>query len=82
MVLRKGLSRNEILNFLMCLKHGTHADLIAGNDLIQLISCKAFRLEPANCDQNSGNITVDGELVDYGPIQAEVFPDIVQVLVP
>lgn len=47
---------------------------------MELIPVRAFRIEP---DMNErGCMTVDGEHVDYGPIQGEVFPGLARVMVP
>lgn len=45
-----------------------------------LLPVKAFRIEPDMTER--GYITVDGEHVEYGPIQAEMFPSLGRVLVP
>ena len=43
----------------------------------EIVKVKAFRLEPLN---SSGTICVDGERVDYGPIQAQVLPGVSRVM--
>lgn len=45
-----------------------------------MIQVKAFRIEPS--EGITGHITVDGEQVDYGPIQGEIFPSLVNVMSP
>lgn len=45
-----------------------------------MIPVKAFRIEPA--EGVSGHLTVDGEEVDYGPLQAEIFPSLATVMTP
>jgi sphingosine kinase len=42
-----------------------------------MIPVTAFRLVP---ETSGGHITVDGETVDYGPIQAEMMPSLVNVM--
>ncbi|KAF5279753.1 hypothetical protein FQA39_LY05443 [Lamprigera yunnana] len=46
----------------------------------EMFAVKAFRIEPDECEH--GYLTVDGEIVQHGPIQAEVFPSLVKVMVP
>lgn len=43
-----------------------------------MIPVKAFRIEPA--EGQVGYLTVDGEAVDYGPLQAEVFHSLANVM--
>lgn len=45
-----------------------------------MIPVKAFRIEPA--EDSGGYLTVDGEKVDYGPLQAEIFPSLASVMTP
>ena len=47
---------------------------------VEMIPVKAFRIEPA--ESTNGHLTVDGENVDYGPIQAEIFPSLATVMCP
>lgn len=47
---------------------------------IDMIPVKAFRIEPE--EGVNGYITVDGERVDYGPLQAEIFPSLATVMSP
>lgn len=44
-----------------------------------MIPVRAFRIEP---EGTNGHMTVDGEEVDYGPLQAEVFPSMANVMSP
>lgn len=48
---------------------------------VDMIPVKAFRIEPME-GANNGHITVDGEEVDYGPLQAEIFPSLASVMTP
>lgn len=43
----------------------------------EMIPVTAFRLEP---ETSGGHMTVDGEVVDYGPIQAELMPSLANVM--
>lgn len=79
LIIRGGVSRSQLLSFLLGLSTGTHLPN-PSNEFIQMIPCTAFRIEPGATQQ--GFMTVDGEKVEYGPIQGEVFPSIAQVIVP
>lgn len=78
LVIRAGASRQEIFKFLISLSSGTHIPTTP-NQYIEMIPVTAFRIEPAG---TQGHYTVDGERIEYGPIQAEIFSGIAQVLVP
>lgn len=78
LVIRAGATRQEIFKFLMGMSSGTHIPT-APNQYIEMIPVTAFRIEPSG---SQGHFTVDGERIEYGPIQAEIFPGISQVLVP
>ncbi|XP_061714862.1 sphingosine kinase 1-like [Cydia pomonella] len=77
LIIKAGISRSQLLSFLLGINNGNHAE--SNNEYIKLIPVSAFRIVP---EGPGGTLTVDGELVEYGPIQAEVFPNIVNVLVP
>ncbi|XP_025155147.1 sphingosine kinase 2 isoform X2 [Harpegnathos saltator] len=76
LIVKAGITRANLLHFLLGLSSGTHV-MCAGVDMIPV---KAFRIEPM--EGTSGHITVDGEEVDYGPLQAEIFPSLATVMVP
>lgn len=65
-----------VFQFLLGLSNGTHLTRSG----IDMIPVKAFRIEPE--EGIHGHITVDGERVDYGPIQAEIFSSLVSVMSP
>lgn len=77
MIIRGGVSRSVLLSFLLGLSSGSHLQI--KSDHISLIPVTAFRIEP-NGDE--GCLTVDGERVEYGPIQGEIFPSLAKVMVP
>nr|XP_034831270.1 sphingosine kinase 1 [Maniola hyperantus] len=77
LIIKAGISRSQVLSFLIGMSQGNHSD--ANNEYIKMVPVSAFRIVP---EGPNGYLTVDGELVEYGPIQAEVFPNIVNVLVP
>ncbi|CAG4946790.1 unnamed protein product [Parnassius apollo] len=77
LIIKAGITRSQILSFLIGMGEGNHADI--NNEHIKMIPVSAFRIIP---EGSNGYMTVDGELVEYGPIQAEIFPNIVHLLVP
>ncbi|XP_030753752.1 sphingosine kinase 1-like [Sitophilus oryzae] len=82
LVVKYGASRTQLLQFLLGLSTGAHAinNNRSSGEYIKLIPVNAFRIEPDMTE--NGYITVDGEHVDYGPIQAEIFPELGRVMVP
>ncbi|XP_017011131.2 sphingosine kinase 1 [Drosophila takahashii] len=77
-IIRSGVSRHQLLNFMLSLNTGTHLPEDGENDpFIKVVPCRAFRIEPSSSD---GILVVDGERVDYGPIQAEVMPGLINVM--
>lgn len=77
-VIRSGASRQDLFKFLIGLSSGTHVPE-QRNEFIKMIPVTAFRIEPTG---TQGKMTVDGEAVEYGPIQAEIFPGLAAVLAP
>ncbi|KAH8294494.1 hypothetical protein KR044_005276, partial [Drosophila immigrans] len=75
-VIRAGVGRSQLLNFLLSMHNGSHLPE-AEDPHICVLPVTAFRIEPC---ANNGILTVDGERVDYGPIQAEVFPGLINVM--
>ncbi|XP_030385372.1 sphingosine kinase 2 [Scaptodrosophila lebanonensis] len=77
-IIRTGISRPQLLNFLINMSSGTHLPEKNG-EFVKVLPVRAFRLEPYD---DHGIITVDGELVEFGPLQAEVLPGIARVTIP
>ena len=71
--IRGDATRAQVLHFLTALDAGSHINL----PYVYLVPVHAFRLEPHSTD---GRITIDGELIDCGPIQAEVLPSIARIM--
>ena len=67
LVMRKGTSRLELLKALLRFGRGKHLDL----PHMEYYQVRSFRLEPHT---KKGLLVVDGELVDYSPIEMEVIP--------
>ncbi|XP_046747091.1 sphingosine kinase 1-like isoform X1 [Diprion similis] len=74
LIIRAGITRAHLLQFLLGLSNGSHLNCPG----VEMIPVKAFRIEPA--EGMVGYLTVDGEAVDYGPLQAEVFPSLANVM--
>ncbi|XP_063243589.1 sphingosine kinase 1-like [Bacillus rossius redtenbacheri] len=75
LIIRAGITRGQMLQFLLGLSSGSHLQC----DHVEMIPVTAFRLEPEE-GGGAGHITVDGELVDYGPMQVELMPSLASVL--
>ncbi|MEM8827974.1 MAG: diacylglycerol kinase family protein [Cyanobacteria bacterium P01_G01_bin.19] len=65
LIMRKGTSRLEILQALLRCGKGKHLNL----PHMEYYKVRSFRLEPLT---KKGLLVVDGELVDYSPIEMEV----------
>lgn len=64
---RAGISRGALLKLFLAMEKGAH--LAANCQHLVHTKVRAFRLEPQS---PKGIITVDGEVVEYGAVQAEV----------
>ena len=69
LIMRKGTSRLEILQALLRCGKGKHLDL----PNLEYYKVRAFRLEPLT---DKGILVIDGEPVDYSPIELKVIPDL------
>nr|XP_033496643.1 sphingosine kinase 2 [Epinephelus lanceolatus] len=73
---RAGISRATLLRLFFAMERGTHHSV--SSPYVSHITCKAFRLQPLS---TRGTLTVDGELVPYGPLQAQVHPSMARLIV-
>jgi len=73
-MVRAPVSRVRLLKLFDAMEDGTASD----DPAVETVRVSAFRLEPLG--QRQGALTVDGELVDYGPIQARVLPSLARVM--
>ena len=55
-----------MLKMFLNMENGGHADM----DAVEIIKCKAFRLEPLN--ESGGNLSLDGEEIGYGLVQGSI----------
>lgn len=77
-IIRGGISRSQLFSFLINMSSGTHLPP-KNTEFITVEKVVAFRLEP---HENKGILTVDGERIENGSIQARIFPSAVKVMVP
>ncbi|KAF0290205.1 Sphingosine kinase 1 [Amphibalanus amphitrite] len=74
-IIRAGVTRSQVLRYLLGLADGQHTEL----PFVERIAVRAVRLVPETA---GGYITLDGEVVQYGPVQAEVRRGLGRVLCP
>ncbi|XP_069551906.1 sphingosine kinase 2 [Brachyistius frenatus] len=73
---RAGISRATLLRLFFAMERGTHHSVTS--PYVSHVTCRAFRLQPLS---TRGTLTVDGELVPYGPLQAQVHPSMARLIV-
>ena len=73
LILRSTVGRLQLLSMFLAMEDGAHL----GNPALECVKAKAYRLEPAT---RPGNIALDGEAIDYGPVQGHVLPGAARVL--
>ncbi|XP_069857140.1 sphingosine kinase 2 [Dipodomys merriami] len=72
---RAGVSRATLLRLFLAMERGAQFGLRCPH--LGYAAVRAFRLEPLT---PRGMLTVDGELVEYGPLQAQVHPGLATLL--
>jgi sphingosine kinase len=72
---RAGISRTALLRLFLAMEKGTH--LANTSPHLVYTRVRALRLEPYS---SKGVITVDGEVVEYGPVQAQVHGGIARLI--
>lgn len=70
-----GISRPALLRLFLAMEKGAH--LACGCPHLVYEKVKALRLEPIS---PQGVITVDGETVDYGPVEAQIHPGLARLI--
>ncbi|XP_076149045.1 sphingosine kinase 1-like [Alosa pseudoharengus] len=73
--IKAGISRATLLRLFLAMEKGAHVD--ASCPHLVYAKVRALRLEPYSA---KGTITVDGELVDYGPVQAQVHGSLARLI--
>uniref|UniRef100_A0A4W4FFE5 Sphingosine kinase 1 n=1 Tax=Electrophorus electricus TaxID=8005 RepID=A0A4W4FFE5_ELEEL len=72
---KAGISRTALLRLFLAMEKGTH--LGTGCPHVEYVKVRALRLEPHS---PKGTITVDGELVEYGPVQAQIHGSLARLI--
>ncbi|XP_054614826.1 sphingosine kinase 1-like [Dunckerocampus dactyliophorus] len=70
-----GISRPALLRLFLAMEKGAH--LACGCPHLVYEKVRALRLEPIS---REGVITVDGETVEYGPVQAQIHPGLARLI--
>lgn len=74
MFMRGNASRMRLIQLFAAM---LSAEPLPDDPALDSVKVRAFRLEPLT---PNGNLTVDGEVVAYGPIQAQVLPSMARVI--
>lgn len=72
---KAGISRRALLRLFLAMEKGTH--LSTNCPFVVYVKVRALRLEPYS---PKGTITVDGELVEYGPVQAQIYGRLARII--
>lgn len=70
-----GISRPALLRLFLAMERGAHLAYDCPHLVYEKV--KALRLEPIS---PQGMITVDGEMVEYGPVQAQIHPGMARLI--
>ncbi|XP_007254565.2 sphingosine kinase 2 isoform X1 [Astyanax mexicanus] len=73
---RAGISRATLLRLFLAMERGAHLSM--SSPYVSHVSARAFRLQPLS---SRGTLTVDGEVVPYGPLQAQIHPSMARLIV-
>uniref|UniRef100_A0A673HND3 YegS/DAGK C-terminal domain-containing protein n=1 Tax=Sinocyclocheilus rhinocerous TaxID=307959 RepID=A0A673HND3_9TELE len=72
---KAGISRRSLLHLFLAMEKGGHLNTNCPH--VVYVKVKALRLEPYS---PKGIITMDGELVDYGPVQAQIHGSLARLI--
>ncbi|KAI5613734.1 sphingosine kinase 1, partial [Silurus asotus] len=72
---KAGISRQDLLCLFLAMKKGAH--LSTNCPFVVYVKVRALRLEPYS---PKGTITVDGEAVEYGPVQAQIHGSLARII--
>ena len=64
-LIRKGVSRKSMFSWFLYQDKGYHVDM----PYVSIVPVTWVRIEPAT---KHGNMTIDGEVVDFGSVEAEI----------
>ncbi|KAM8845418.1 sphingosine kinase 1 isoform 2-T2 [Spinachia spinachia] len=70
-----GISRPALLRLFLAMEKGGHLACACPHLVYEKV--RALRLEPVSPE---GRITVDGETVEYGPVQAQIHPGLARII--
>ncbi|XP_048758666.2 sphingosine kinase 2-like isoform X2 [Ostrea edulis] len=73
LMIKAGIPKSALVNLFLTFETGDHVN----SPYVEMVKVLAFRLEPLGTE---GNIMVDGEHVDYGPVQGQVLPGIARIM--
>ncbi|KAF1411167.1 Sphingosine kinase 1, partial [Spheniscus humboldti] len=76
---RAGVSRGALLRVLLAMARGGGGDAVTAGPPLARVPARAFRLEPLT---PRGVLTVDGERVEYGPLQGQIHRGLARLLTP
>ncbi|KAF1539036.1 Sphingosine kinase 1, partial [Eudyptes schlegeli] len=76
---RGGVSRGALLRVLLAMARGGGGDAVTAGPPLARVPARAFRLEPLT---PRGVLTVDGERVEYGPLQGQIHRGLARLLTP
>ena len=66
-------SRMDLFKLMDRMGKGNHTEM----NFVNMVEAKAFRIEPS---EKSGILTLDGEMIPFGPFQAQIHPQLGRVL--
>ncbi|XP_017337775.1 sphingosine kinase 1 isoform X1 [Ictalurus punctatus] len=72
---KAGISRQALLRLFLAMEKGAH--LSTNCPFVVYVKVRALRLEPYS---PKGTITVDGEVVEYGPVQAQIYGRLARII--
>lgn len=75
-LIRSGVTKQQLFSLMTSLEKGSHVD--NPSPYVEFIKVLAFRIEPEM--DKEGVIMIDGEKVDYAPLQAQVLPGIANLM--
>lgn len=72
---KAGISRQALLRLFLAMEKGSHFSINC--TFMEYVKVRALRLEPCT---PKGTLTVDGEVVEYGPVQAQVYGKLARII--
>ncbi|XP_066515228.1 sphingosine kinase 1-like isoform X2 [Hoplias malabaricus] len=72
---KAGISRAALLHLFLAMEKGTHLSINC--PYVVYVKARALRIVPYS---PKGTITVDGELVEYGPVQAQIHSSLARLI--